>query len=125
MFCPFPPMKAEEPPEASMIELTRLNGSPLFVNCDLIKWAEAAPDTMLTLINGEKVVVHESCAEVVARIMRQRAHLFADAIDLIPGAGTLLHLLAAASVSVPSLRAVAAEASSSPPEAPKEGTQTG
>ena len=26
-----------------MIQLTRLNGSPLAVNCDLIKYVEAAP----------------------------------------------------------------------------------
>jgi flagellar protein FlbD len=32
-----------------MIELTRLNGSRLAINCDLIKYAEAAPDTVLTL----------------------------------------------------------------------------
>ena len=30
-----------------MIELTRLNGSHLTINCDLIKYAEAAPDTVL------------------------------------------------------------------------------
>ena len=36
-----------------MIELTRLNGNPIVLNSDLIKAAEASPDTMLTLINGE------------------------------------------------------------------------
>ena len=93
-----------------MIELTRLNGSPLFVNCDLIKWAEAAPDTMLTLINGEKVVVHESCAEVVERIVRQRVRLFAEVINLIPDADKLLRILAAASVPGAVTRTVEAEA---------------
>jgi flagellar protein FlbD len=47
-----------------MIQLTRLNGSPLAVNCDLIKYAEAAPDTVLTLITGEKLIVLEPCSEV-------------------------------------------------------------
>jgi flagellar protein FlbD len=47
-----------------MIQLTRLNGNCLIVNCDLIKHAEAAPDTVLTLITGEKLVVLESCDEV-------------------------------------------------------------
>jgi flagellar protein FlbD len=56
-----------------MIELTRLNGSPLAVNCDLIKYAEAAPDTVLTLITGEKLVVLEPCAEVLQRILHYRA----------------------------------------------------
>ncbi|WP_260738554.1 flagellar FlbD family protein [Tunturiibacter lichenicola] len=56
-----------------MIELTRLNGSPLAVNCDLIKYAEAAPDTVLTLITGEKLVVLEPCSEVSERTLEYRS----------------------------------------------------
>lgn len=56
-----------------MIELKRLNGSPLAVNCDLIKYAESAPDTVLTLITGEKLVVLEPCGEVSQRILDYRA----------------------------------------------------
>ena len=41
----------------AMIEVTRLNGSTMVLNSDLIKTAEASPDTMLTLINGEKLIV--------------------------------------------------------------------
>ena len=52
-----------------MIELTRLNGNPLLVNSDLIKTAEASPDTMLTLIPGEKLIVREDCAEVIERVI--------------------------------------------------------
>lgn len=78
-----------------MIELTRLNGNPLAVNSDLIKWAEAAPDTMLTLVNGEKIVVRESCAEVMERIHLCRARLLAEAAR--PGT-TPINLAAAAAV---------------------------
>jgi flagellar protein FlbD len=60
-----------------MIELTRLNGRPMVVNSDLIKTAEASPDTMLTLINGEKLIVREEIAEVVERILVYRARLLA------------------------------------------------
>ena len=58
-----------------MIELTRLNGSRLMVNCDLIKHAEAAPDTVLTLITGEKLVVLEPCSEVSERTLQYRARV--------------------------------------------------
>jgi flagellar protein FlbD len=60
-----------------MIELTRLNGAPIVVNSDLIKTAEASPDTMLTLINGEKLIVREPCAEVTERVLEYRARLLA------------------------------------------------
>ncbi|MGB0052465.1 MAG: flagellar FlbD family protein, partial [Terracidiphilus sp.] len=44
---------------------------------DLIKTAEASPDTMLTLINGEKLIVREKMGEVVERILAYRARLLA------------------------------------------------
>jgi uncharacterized protein YlzI (FlbEa/FlbD family) len=61
-----------------MIELTRLNGRVIMLNSDLIKTAEASPDTMLTLINGEKLIVREDCAEVVERVIAYRARLLAS-----------------------------------------------
>ena len=51
-----------------MIHLTRLNSQPLVVNADLIKFIENAPDTVITLLTGEKLVVRESVAEVLKRI---------------------------------------------------------
>ena len=62
-----------------MIHLTRLNGNPLVVNSDLIKCAESSPDTMLTLINGEKIVVLESCEDVVNRTVAWRSRVLAEA----------------------------------------------
>lgn len=61
-----------------MIHLTRLNGNPLVVNSELIKYAESSPDTMLTLVNGEKIVVLESCEDVVKRTIAYRARVFAE-----------------------------------------------
>jgi flagellar protein FlbD len=49
-----------------MIQLTRLN------NSDLIKFVEQAPDTLVTLISGEKIVVLEKPDEVLARIIAFR-----------------------------------------------------
>jgi len=60
-----------------MIELTRLNGNPMLLNSDLIKTAEASPDTMLTLINGEKLIVREQLSEVLERVVAYRAALLA------------------------------------------------
>jgi flagellar protein FlbD len=48
------------------------------LNSDLIKTAEASPDTMLTLINGEKMIVRESCEEVMERVLDYRARLLAS-----------------------------------------------
>lgn len=55
-----------------MIQLTRLNNARLAVNCDLIKYVEEAPDTVITLLNGEKLVVRETTAEVIDRVREFR-----------------------------------------------------
>lgn len=55
-----------------MIKLTRLNSKPLVVNSDLIKTIEYAPDTVITLVNDEKIVVRESGEEILARIVEFR-----------------------------------------------------
>jgi flagellar protein FlbD len=55
-----------------MIQLTRLNGQHLIVNSDLIKLIENTPDTVLSLVNGEKIVVSETGEQVLERIVQFR-----------------------------------------------------
>ena len=55
-----------------MIQLTRLNNTRLAVNCDLIKYVEEAPDTVITLLNGEKLVVRETTGQVIERVREFR-----------------------------------------------------
>jgi flagellar protein FlbD len=52
-----------------MIQLTRLNNRPLTLNSELIKFIEQSPDTVVTLITGEKIVVLENASEILARII--------------------------------------------------------
>lgn len=51
-----------------MIHLTRLNNQPFVLNADLIKFVETSPDTVITLLTGEKLVVRESVNELLQRI---------------------------------------------------------
>ena len=50
-----------------MITVTRLNGKPIVVNAELIRSIEANPDTTITLINGDHIIVTEPMANVVDR----------------------------------------------------------
>ena len=61
-----------------MIQLTRLNSIPLIVNSDLIKLIENAPDTVLTLVTGEKIIVLESSAQVVEKIVEFRRRILSE-----------------------------------------------
>ena len=52
-----------------MIKVTRLNGKEFVVNADLIQFLEEIPDTIITLVNHEKVVVKEKMDEVIRRVI--------------------------------------------------------
>jgi flagellar protein FlbD len=50
-----------------MIAVTRLGGSEVVINADLIITVEKTPDTVITLTTGDRIMVRESVEEVVAR----------------------------------------------------------
>ena len=56
-----------------MIILTRLHGATVAVNCDLIERVEAAPETVVTLVDGSRYVVRETVAEIVDKVRAFRA----------------------------------------------------
>ncbi|MGC2210611.1 MAG: flagellar FlbD family protein [Candidatus Korobacteraceae bacterium] len=58
-----------------MIELTRLNGHPIVVNAELLKFVEQNPDTVITLVTGDKLVVREAAREVTRRVLDYRRTL--------------------------------------------------
>ena len=58
-----------------MIKLTRLNGKEFVINTELIRTVEALPDTTITLISGDHVIVRESMDEVVERAIEYGRNL--------------------------------------------------
>ncbi len=50
-----------------MIALRHLNGKPFYVNAEMIKFVEETPDTIITLRDGDKILVAEPAQEVVAK----------------------------------------------------------
>lgn len=55
-----------------MIRLTRLNHVPVLLNADLIEHVDVTPDTVISLINGHKLMVLESPEEVRDRVLEFR-----------------------------------------------------
>ena len=60
-----------------MIQLSRLNNEKFLVNCDLIEFVEATPDTVISMISGRKMVVAESCEEVKRLSIEYKGQVFA------------------------------------------------
>ncbi|GIO29995.1 MULTISPECIES: flagellar FlbD family protein [Paenibacillus] len=51
-----------------MISVTRLNGSPIWLNALLIETVEETPDTYITLVTGKRMIVLEKAAEVISLV---------------------------------------------------------
>ena len=78
-----------------MIIVTRLHGTTVAVNCDLIERVEASPETVVTLVDGSRYVVRESVAEIVDRVRAFRASvvLLAGRLDERSSTSQRLHLV--------------------------------
>jgi len=60
-----------------MITLTKLNGNEFVLNAEMIRYVERCPDTLISLMTGETIMVAETMEEVVRRSIayQQAKHL--------------------------------------------------
>lgn len=66
-----------------MIELKRLNGVQFFLNADLIEQVESTPDTVITLVTGNNILVKEGLREVVEKILEYRKRVNGSSVTTI------------------------------------------
>jgi flagellar protein FlbD len=65
-----------------MIQVTRLDHTPMIVNPDLIIFMEETPDTIITLSNGEKILVQERVNEIIRRVIQFRRSVFNPSLPI-------------------------------------------
>ncbi|MDR1491355.1 MAG: flagellar FlbD family protein [Planctomycetaceae bacterium] len=59
-----------------MIQLTKLNGDEFVLNAEMIRYVERCPDTLISLITGETIMVGETMDEVVRRAVSYQQSKF-------------------------------------------------
>ena len=59
-----------------MIEVTRLNGTKILINPDLIEFVEETPDTVISFTTGPKIIVKESRQEIKNLVKLYRKDIF-------------------------------------------------
>ena len=65
-----------------MIQVHRLRGESLHLNPDLVESVESTPDTVVTLVDGRRLVVRETPEELVDRLLHFRASILVAADEL-------------------------------------------
>lgn len=58
-----------------MIQLTKLNDRKVLICLETVKYMEAIPDTLITFINGDSLVVKESLTDIQAALLNQKSAL--------------------------------------------------
>lgn len=58
-----------------MVEVTRFNGTKIYISAHQIETLEATPDTIITLLSGRKYIVVESVDEIIKSIVEYRQRL--------------------------------------------------
>lgn len=61
-----------------MIEVTKINGTKVLVNPDLIEVVEETPDTVVFFTTGRKIIIKESRQEIKNLVKSYRKEIFAD-----------------------------------------------
>jgi flagellar protein FlbD len=62
--------------DSDMIKLTRFDGSEVAVNAEMIKFVEAAPDTIITLTTDQKLLVLETVDEVIEGVIEYKKLIY-------------------------------------------------
>ena len=60
-----------------MIEVTKINGTKVLVNLDLIEVVEETPDTVVFFTTGRKIIIKESRQEIKNLVKSYRKEIFA------------------------------------------------
>ncbi|MDA0998855.1 MAG: flagellar FlbD family protein [Proteobacteria bacterium] len=58
-----------------MVRVTRLNGVEIVVNASVIESLESTPDTVIRLLNGQRLAVRETVDEVIAKVISYQREL--------------------------------------------------
>jgi flagellar protein FlbD len=65
-----------------VIQLTHFNGSRFYLNPEVIRTVEATPDTVITLINDQKILVNDKTEEVVKKVIQYKRLILNPNLDI-------------------------------------------
>jgi flagellar protein FlbD len=68
-----------------VILITRLNGTSIYINAEMVKSVEPTPDAVITLTSGEKLVAREPVDVIIGRIIEYQRIVHASPFEHQPG----------------------------------------
>ncbi len=62
-----------------MIAVHKLNGKEFVINCEQIKYIEATPDTLITLMDNDKIMIKDSVQSVIEAAIQYKKEIYSFA----------------------------------------------
>ena len=59
-----------------MIKVEKINGRDLIINAELIEFIEKTPDTIISMTTGKKIIVIDTCEELIKKVIEYRREIF-------------------------------------------------
>jgi len=59
-----------------MIKVEKINGRDLIINAELIEFIEKTPDTIISMNTGKKIIVKDTCEELIKKVIEYRREIF-------------------------------------------------
>jgi flagellar protein FlbD len=66
-----------------MIRLTKINGTAIVVNAELLEMVESTPDTIVSLSTGKKILVKDTIDEVIQKVVAYKKEV-SGRITVVP-----------------------------------------
>ena len=70
-----------------MIEVTRINGTKITINGEMVEFVEETPDTVITMSTGTKLIVSESAKEITDLIATYKRSIYGKGVTVISQEG--------------------------------------
>ena len=68
-----------------MIWLTKLSGTKFLINLDTVKYIESVPDTVVTFMNGDTIVVCDTLEDIVEKSKSYDVNIIKNSlVKLVP-----------------------------------------
>jgi flagellar protein FlbD len=72
-----------------MILVKKINQQDIIVNCELIQTIEFSPHAVITLVNGEKIIIDETAESIISKVIEYKRSISQRALEIRSGSAKI------------------------------------
>ena len=72
-----------------MILVKKINQQDIIVNCELIQTIEFSPHAIITLVNGEKIIIDETAESIIRKVIEYKRSLGQRSLEIRSGSAKI------------------------------------